>query len=165
MRRCDVEGCEKRHFGHGLCNAHYSQIRYREGKGSATCDVTGCNRVVNGRGYCTLHYQRWRKWGDVEERPLLGRPLLGEHPTLSTIHNRLKTSRGSASMHACVDCGGCAAEWSYSNEDPNELIGEDHGNLIAYSLDLSHYAPRCKPCHRQKDKAERERRANERKAA
>lgn len=63
-------------------------------------------------------------------------------------HDRLRVLRGPARTHACVDCGQPAQSWSYDRLDPNELTAQNnHGQGLAYSLDPSHYQPRCTPCH------------------
>lgn len=63
-------------------------------------------------------------------------------------HDRVISLRGSAKSHPCVDCGARAQSWSYDRQDPDHLIG-DHGTAtgLAYSLNPSHYHPRCKDCH------------------
>lgn len=62
-------------------------------------------------------------------------------------HDRIRRVRGAAKSHACVDCGGPAREWSYDGGDPAQLIEILRGTRLAYSLDVSRYSPRCKPCH------------------
>jgi hypothetical protein len=59
-------------------------------------------------------------------------------------HQRL----GPAKNHQCIDCGAQARSWSYDRQDPDELLG-DRGTAkgLAYSLNPSHYHPRCKDCH------------------
>lgn len=63
-------------------------------------------------------------------------------------HDRVRALRGSASSHPCVDCGESAQSWSYDRLDPHERTGQNaYGRGLAYSLDPSHYHPRCKACH------------------
>lgn len=63
-------------------------------------------------------------------------------------HERVKALRGPAKRHPCVDCGQPARSWSYDRLDPDQLIGQNaYGRGLAYSLDSSHYHPRCTPCH------------------
>ena len=51
-----------------------------------------------------------------------------------------------------MNCPEPATQWAYDHDDPNELIEQVKlmsGNIgvVAYSLDLSHYRPLCRPCH------------------
>jgi hypothetical protein len=64
-------------------------------------------------------------------------------------HGRLNQDRGRAKTHACIDCSNPAQHWSYNHDDPDELIAYGlSANGVAYSLDSSHYSPRCVPCHK-----------------
>lgn len=71
----------------------------------------------------------------------------------ATAHHRVRSDRGSARLHACIDgCGNPALHWSYNYGDPNELIGQDGaGKGCKYSLNTNHYEPRCALCHRRYD--------------
>jgi hypothetical protein len=72
--------------------------------------------------------------------------------TYSAVHQRLWKQRGKAALHPCAICGGPATEWAYDHKDPNEVIGpEYHGLIVTYSLDLDHYRPLCRSCHRKED--------------
>lgn len=63
-------------------------------------------------------------------------------------HARVRTLRGRAEDHPCVDCGEPAQDWSYDHTDPDERVGtKGTGRGLAYSLNASHYQPWCKPCH------------------
>ena len=82
----------------------------------------------------------------VRQRNRVGRK---EVVGYANAHWRVKSERGKASEHACVDCATPAQEWSYDHQDPDELT-EDHprtGEPMAYSLDSSLYSPRCRSCH------------------
>ncbi len=69
-------------------------------------------------------------------------------------HARVAAERGLATRWPCEDCLKPAADWSYDHADPDELTATDAANLgAAYSLDLNHYQPRCRPCHVALDKA------------
>lgn len=69
-------------------------------------------------------------------------------------HQRVDRVRGLASAHACIDCGLQAREWSYSYQDPNELleIRKRDGRVMAYSVDPEAYEPRCRSCHAKFDR-------------
>lgn len=170
---CSVEGCERLTLAKGLCKAHYERNRRNGTPGGLIgparfvrpvrlCSVDGCDRLHKTNGFCALHYQRWCKWGD----PLICKPaaLYGEdHPgwkgvdlTYIGAHRRVFWSKGRASEHACVECGGPAKQWAYDHGDPNELIG-DHGpnKGLRYSADPAHYQPMCASCHRRLDNTHR----------
>ena len=78
-----------------------------------------------------------------------------EVPTYRAMHLRLDQARGKASEHPCADCGGPATEWSYDGQDPMALVGTKNGSRVTYSLNPIHYDPRCTPCHRAFDAAQR----------
>lgn len=72
-------------------------------------------------------------------------------------HDRLTVDLGPATDRECSDCGRPAAHWSYDHADPDELTD---WRGLPYSLEASHYAPRCHACHRRLDaSAARRRRA------
>lgn len=75
----------------------------------------------------------------------------GSEATYSAVHERLRLWRGPARRHACVDCGSTAKQWSYDRTDLDEKRDAKMG--APYSLDLSHYVPRCVPCHKTFDLA------------
>jgi hypothetical protein len=80
----------------------------------------------------------------------------GEEVTYGTAHHRVAKRRGSASQHSCARCGGQAGDWAYSHADPDERAdsaGKDAGK--AYSVELTHYEPLCRSCHRRTDNAHR----------
>lgn len=71
-------------------------------------------------------------------------------------HQRTKRERGRASGHTCIDCGGQAADWSYSHAGEIEFSQErkSKGVLITvhYSPNPADYDPRCKACHTKFDR-------------
>jgi len=73
-------------------------------------------------------------------------------PTYSTVHHRLRRLRGPASRWPCQECDQPAREWAYDNSDPNELVGTNSASRVRYSLDLAHYDPLCRTCHRRRDR-------------
>lgn len=70
MKRCSIEGCDRRHAAHGLCLMHYKRLRLngdplvRSSRPPLLCSVDGCERQHNARGWCETHYRRWRTYGD-----------------------------------------------------------------------------------------------------
>lgn len=107
-----------------------------------------------------------QKWNAIR-LARLERPL-----TYTETHVVLRHQRGKAEEHRCRHCDKPARDWAYDHEDPNEVIEESpstHGRTVAFSLDLNHYLPLCKRCHRRLDvrpttgqKAVETRRANKR---
>lgn len=63
MTTCSVEGCERKHYGKGLCSKHYARNRRRNN--TRRCSVDGCLRAYVSSGYCGAHYRRYLKSGDV----------------------------------------------------------------------------------------------------
>lgn len=70
-------------------------------------------------------------------------------------HDRLKRERGPAAAHPCTECGQKSYQWSYDHMDPEELV-DPRGYY--YSLEPTHYVPRCASCHRKHDHAQIKRR-------
>lgn len=68
----------------------------------------------------------------------------GDGKSYAYAHDRVRGEKGPARDHACVDCGGQAAEWSYDGLDPDELV--DPGGR-RYSFNPGRYQPRCYDCH------------------
>lgn len=71
---------------------------------------------------------------------------IGDAASYSAVHTRM----GSASTHACVDCGESAEEWAYNGGCPRELICPRR--QLRYSPDPERYSPRCKSCHLAQDR-------------
>ncbi len=70
-------------------------------------------------------------------------------PKYESVHVNLRRRRGSASQSKCVGC--CvkrAEQWAYDHRDPNEVTN-DRG--LVYSVNLDHYIPLCRTCHRRFD--------------
>lgn len=53
------------------------------------------------------------------------------------IHYKIRTTRGCASEHNCVDCGNIAINWAWIHDTDVE--------------DIDNYDPMCKPCHHKYD--------------
>jgi len=109
--------------------------------------VIAAQHLKNGQASCGC----WR----AERAALVSAAAIGipriTDPTYSGAHARIYMSRGSATGYACVDCGRVAEEWSYSGEDPDELVGKAGLWDLRYSTSPSYYEPRCKPCHKVYD--------------
>lgn len=75
-----------------------------------------------------------------------------ETVSYASMHQRLVRDHGPASAYPCLDCGGEAKDWSYTHDDPDELVS-DRGSSAgyAYSLDDKRYVPRCRSCHTKFD--------------
>lgn len=170
-RTCSITECDTRVFGHGWCQRHYNRWRRtgdplglrRRTASADPCAVEGCDRRAHGRGWCKMHHHRFLRTGSPDVvRPIGYTPPGPTHPswqgdniTYLRAHRRLDSIRGRASSHACVDCGGPAAEWSYDGLDPDQKTGTGR-SPYAYSVKPEHYHPRCVRCHRQFDIARRE---------
>lgn len=72
IRRCELEDCDKHHYGHGYCEMHYKRwVAHGDPaivitKERPLCDVVGCTRLHQAKGLCASHYKRWKESG---ERP------------------------------------------------------------------------------------------------
>lgn len=121
---CVIDGCERKHGGHGYCRVHL--YRWRQ----------------NGDPLVT------RKPGPPpgESNP----SWRGENVGYPAVHARLRRLQGPASDHTCITCGSAAEEWAYQHTAPDERISEATG--LPYTTDLAHYAPMCLSCHHQFDK-------------
>ena len=173
-RTCSIDGCTKpaRTKSAELCPMHYHRwYRYgdpgeaaerRRRRRSDKCSIDGCAKPDMEAGLCSMHGARKRRHGDplkviaAHERDLpTGQDhhnWVGDDAGYETVHDRISRSRGKASNHACADCGGDAYHWSYDHEDPGELLHEYRpGMFSAYSLDETHYHPRCVRCHKAFD--------------
>lgn len=157
MAECAVPGCSKRAKTMGWCSAHYERCRTTgdvqadrpiESRTPAggPCPVPGCDRSAEVRGLCTAHYQRRRKDGDPRaDAPLRQRSPKRAVPGYVAAHIRVRSTRGSAASHTCVDCGGPALHWSYRDGHAGQCLTDELG--LRYSLDPADYDPRCVPCH------------------
>lgn len=127
-----------------------------------TCTVEDCVKPPRNKrgGYCEMHYYRIRRHGSpdvvipVSERQYVRGDThpnwIGSQISYNGMHDRVVASRGSAADYPCVDCDSPAYHWSYDRCDADELVSP-HG--IPYSADVSHYVPRCVPCHKAFDLA------------
>lgn len=122
------------------------------------CVIEGCDKTGTRNSMCSMHAARVERHGDPsfvmhqKDRNLprgeKNHKWTGSDATYNAIHQRLSHTKGAASTHQCADCGGEAQHWSYDHRDPDERTSETG---LPYSVDLSHYAPRCTSCHKQHD--------------
>ena len=167
-RGCSIEGCNGGgRIRRGWCRKHYNAWwRYGDpladfSRKRPTCTIDGCSDPHMALGYCWKHYARVRTHGDPE-RVDAPAPMLGiEHPRwvadmnkYDSAHARVRRRRGPASALSCAHCGGPAKDWAYDHLDPAEQIDNRGGKALPFSLDLSHYMPLCRTCHRRFDLAQ-----------
>lgn len=162
---CDAEGCvlRVRSSGARWCETHYYRMRrngtmdltHPQRTERQTCRVEGCDLPdVGPHELCAAHNARQRRYGDPTHSPGWnvmrgpGHPMwLGDDVSYSGAHSRVRSHRGSATMHPCVDCGDPAKQWSYDRTDP----AEKQSDMGPYSADVERYAARCVPCHKRFD--------------
>lgn len=158
--RCSVNGCEKPRHGDVYCSGHHTRWK-RTGDpltpltrqpNVGACTVEGCDRPMRKRKWCADHYGMWRRFGEIREWSY----RWGDGGYVPT-HRWLRRELGAPEQYPCVDCGGTAQEWSYDNQDPDELIDLTHDGA-AYTRKTEHYQPRCCLCHRRFDRAHRTKR-------
>lgn len=171
-RICAVADCDKPVEHRDWCDNHYRRwlghggpLGGRRTPSPSPCSVEGCERRAKARGWCKLHYYRWKRSGEVgspavelASTKLPGPQSLfwrGDNIGYHTAHRRVDRVKGPAASHACVDCSGPAAQWSYDHCDPDELVGSGR-DRYAYSLKPEHYLARCAACHFAFDEAHRQ---------
>lgn len=162
-RICTVDGCDRKFYCKGFCRLHYGRwsrhgdplrVIPHPGPQHVGCMVDGCDQKHHAFGYCSTHAARLKKHGD----PLVvgprapGRKRL-DVLTYAGVHKRLFYDLGRASDRLCADCGNAGAEWSYDGGCPDELTAMVRGSELAYSMDPQRYSPRCKACHRARDRS------------
>lgn len=118
------------------------------------CQAPDCSQPTGRKraAYCEMHYQRLHRHGSLE-RPVKVMPKRDGHykwtggeGTYTAVHRRLRAVYGPAREHTCT-CGAPAAHWSYDGQAPDEQQSADG----PYSTTLTHYQPRCVPCHKRRD--------------
>ena len=151
---CTIEDCDKGAHGHGWCRSHWARWRSHGDPLWApevftSCIVADCDRSPRSRRspFCETHYYRIRRNGHLGVLD-----MRAEVVGYRAAHSRIETDRGPARQHRCTDCGERADHWSYDHADPDHLIGPAP-HFLPYSLDVHHYEPRCRTCHRRFDRA------------
>lgn len=152
-RKCTVSGCDRRYRCSGYCGLHYNRWLNRgttddppPSPWPTSCTVEGCDRKHCANRLCKLHYYRLKNKGT------LAAPEARTDINYQGAHFRVTSARGSATKYKCCDCERQAQEWSYTHNDPGQLV-DNLGR--PYSLDVSHYVPRCRKCHRGLDNGRR----------
>lgn len=161
---CSADNCDRPCWSRGLCRKHYDHAknsgalhRYPKRRlPRQPCALPECHAPRASYGLCSTHLGRVLRHGDPDV--CLSGPgaenhnWRGDEAGYTAMHDRLRRARGHARDHGCVDCGGQAAEWSYSGNAINELYETmPSGARFAYSSDQSDYEPRCVRCHRVHD--------------
>lgn len=172
--QCTMPGCDGPETGRGYCGKHYQRWRKHGdpthlGKGGPSAvDVTGqrfgslvavARDVPARNGGCN-----WRCACDCGGEAIAALNSLTTglivacdnyvvhrqkpHIGYNSMHHRTRRLRGPAKRHSCVDCGQRAHDWSYDYLDPNEQVD----GSLRYSLDIIHYQPKCRSCHRLGDR-------------
>lgn len=107
---CTLPGCERPHFGRGLCQMHYLR-QYRHGstddppkREPKVCNVEGCERQARGRGMCEAHYARWYTGSDQDGpiTPVEGTPPIESLPSRLTRQEWLIWASGFLDGEGCI---------------------------------------------------------------
>jgi len=140
--------CERAHYQKNKARIAERNHKRRNQNACATCGVACDNRSTQCRN-CNLKagptHPSWK----------------GSDVGYFRAHQRIRSVNDSASKHSCVECGESAAEWCYNHNDPNDRQEMYRGYVLTYSCDPNYYEPRCVPCHRQYDKANRNENLND----
>lgn len=168
---CPVEGCSKDVRRAGFCYSHYMK-NWRYGTPTPVHERKHQDLLGKEFGLLTVASRTSGKhWicqcecgettlalsGDLNRgsKTTCGNKVKhwrSESAGYGAAHDRVRSDRGPASSHSCVDCSEPAKQWSYDHLDSRELLA--HGislHPVAYSLDPNHYNPRCVPCHKRFD--------------
>ena len=121
-----------------LCSCGGTIVVMRPSLRQGRTSSCGCLRVENGRKATALLV-------DINSK--------GDDITYARAHQRVSESRGSASTHACTDCGARADDWSLKRSATSTLStrrGSREDGLI-FSTNIEDYEPRCRKCHSDYD--------------
>lgn len=99
MRTCSLNGCGRKHWGKGYCQAHYNRLR-RSGTVAADipvvdrgingpeCIVVDCDHQPHAHGMCIGHWSRVRNGGELRPgEPLKGRRTGCDAPACNRNHS------------------------------------------------------------------------------
>jgi hypothetical protein len=163
---CDIVPCgEFVYKAQPMCEKHYRRFLkhgnpnfIKLNPGRSKCIEDKCDNRQKRRGYCNMHWRRIERNG-TPERVRSWNPPGHRDPSYETLHMRIKYGRGPAKNQDCVDCGGPAAEWSYSHSGEDEYEAWCLSDKAYYkaSNDIYQYEPRCKQCHTDFDGSQHER--------
>ncbi len=113
QRTCTIEGCDRKHYGSGLCNAHYQRRKrgapmegeIREptwrprGTAEKLCTQPGCDRRHFAKGYCSVHHWRLRHGSDMDAPVRVYAPA-GQRPPCSEPEcDKTSAARGLCMKH------------------------------------------------------------------
>jgi len=106
MRKCEIDGCENKHWASGCCTKHYSQYKARR------CSLDGCNGRHKGLGYCEKHLERFRNYGD---------PLAGQRFRVKNVGKQCSVDGCSRAADALEMC---SMHWKRAHKygDPNKTL-------------------------------------------
>lgn len=162
MTVCSVQGCGKRHHSRSLCQAHYRMLMRRmRGVGPppvrTACSVSNCEKISHARHLCDTHYRRWLVHGDfdvvIRRVGAETHTWKGASASYQSAHEYTRKRKGNASAHRCVDCGGRAAEWSYTHTCPQQvMLRVDADTSRPGCRHLECYVSRCASCHHAYDR-------------
>jgi hypothetical protein len=170
---CSVDGCEKpvKRPTTGFCYSHYMK-NWRYGTptpahASRASDIVGkrygeltvLKHLGHGKWLCSCDCGETTttRAGELNRGSAKTCGNRTAHYRQETVeytaaHDRIRTDLGSVRNHACSECGAPARHWSYNHDDPHELESRSTQTLgVRYSLNPSHYSPRCVPCHKRFD--------------
>lgn len=150
-----------------LCYGHYMKLwrygttnpdhpqRWADYTGQRFGSLVATTRAPNGAWHCTCDCgaSTTARVGDLRRGSISTCGALlhrrQQDAGYSAAHARCETDRGPAKSHQCIDCGQQAQHWSYDHTDPHGRTDSGY----AYSLDPTHYSPRCVSCHKRFDLA------------
>lgn len=90
-RKCEIEGCERKHWGKGFCSMHYTRVRqgiadmrpeklpvggwgWQKRPRKGVCSIEGCKGEHYALGFCHVHYARRKRTGSVFLKPKPEKP-------------------------------------------------------------------------------------------
>jgi len=128
-RVCKIDGCDRAHYGRGLCQYHYNASRPRSVSKNRPCGFEGCTNQRNGKVYCHAH-ERQLKAGK-ELTPLAVRNKIVDGMKKCTdCHRVLPVSEFNKHMstihpkcRSCWSLYGRALRYGLTRDEVLDLIG------------------------------------------